>query len=94
MTKGMAPVAAKRTHLFALLSAYSGLIKEESLRGNSLLSYSKPHDKIQFLFLSSKKKKKTPPKQCYFHAGNDSKYLLTWVSSRLLGNCVFPFLPQ
>lgn len=56
MTKGMAPVAAKGTHLFALLSAYSGLIKEESLRGNSLLSYSKPHDKIQFLFLSSKKK--------------------------------------
>lgn len=58
MTKGTAPVAAKGTHLFALLSAYSGLIKEESLRGNSLLSYSKPHDKIQFLFLSSKKKKK------------------------------------
>lgn len=58
MTKGTAPVAAKRTHLFAPLSAYSGLMKEESLRGNSLLSYSKPHDKIQFLFLPSKKKKK------------------------------------
>ena len=58
MTKGMAPVAAKRTHLFAPLSAYPGLMKEESLRGNSFLSYSKPHDKIQFLFLSSKKKKK------------------------------------
>ena len=57
MTKGRAPVAVKRTHLFAPLSAYSGLMKEESLRGNSLLSYSKPHDKIQFLFLPSKKNK-------------------------------------